>query len=225
MKEKIILMAFLLVTVIGCAQEPQALPDQQDIPEQQAPEEETEEETENTEETSVATVNGNKIYPEDVAELQQMFMQQGQQISEEEAIDQLIDQMILQEKAQDYVPTTEETEQAIEGQLQQQGMTLEDYKQQMQTQGASYEEQLEQFKQDLAVQEYLQAELEGYEFNISDDEKEAYYEQYKATQNGSAPPYEELEGQITTVIEQEKQQEAQQEIIEQLREEADITRN
>ncbi|MGM5488480.1 MAG: hypothetical protein ACQESG_06015 [Nanobdellota archaeon] len=233
MKAKnLIVMAFLLVVALGC----QDARDTQEVPSQEMPvdgmtEQDTEQSAPQQDSSAeeitgsvVATVNGKEILQEEVQQTQQMFMQQGQQVSEEQVLNQLIDQMLLAEQAQEYMPSTEETEQTIEAQLQQQGMTIDDYKQQVEAQGIAYEDQLEQLKQDLAIQNYLQKQLEDYEYNISSEEAKEYYEEYKTTQNGSVPPFEELESQIMAVLEQEKQQEAQQEIIEGLREKAEITK-
>jgi parvulin-like peptidyl-prolyl isomerase len=85
----------------------------------------------------VATVNGEEITSGEVEEVQQMFAMQGQQVSEEDALEQVIDQKVLSQHAQEgeYAVTDQEAESMIESQLVQQNATLDQYKQQLEMQG------------------------------------------------------------------------------------------
>ena len=105
----------------------------------------------------LATVNGEDITSEDVTETKQSLSQKGQQISEEQALEQTINQRLLSQKVKEENVTvsTEEAESTIRAQLAQQNMTLENYKSQLEMQGISYKEELESLKNRMATQKYL----------------------------------------------------------------------
>ena len=177
--------------------------------------------------TVVATVNGEEITSDEVSYIQQSYEQQGQQISEEDALEQLINQEILFQKAQQegFNLTDEETEAEIEKLLGQQGMTLEDYKDQLEQQGISYEENLQKFKEQFIIEEYQNKALEGEDFNATEEEAEEYYNLYKQQNPENTPAYEEIKDQIIDYLQQQKRQEAINSLVQVLREDADIKYN
>jgi parvulin-like peptidyl-prolyl isomerase len=172
----------------------------------------------------IATVNGEEITTSEVIAIQQLFIQQGQQISEEDALEQVINQKLISQEveAEDYSVSTEEAESTIEQQLLIQGASLEDYKQQLSQQGIVYEEQIDSIKEELAVQKYLEIQLEGENFEVSEQEAQDFYEMYKSQSPEEVPSYEELEPQIIATLKQEKQQEAIGYLIQELRAGAEI---
>ena len=172
----------------------------------------------------VATVNGEKITSKEIAAVQQLFMQRGQQISAEDASEQLINKKVLFQQAQQgkYSVTDDEAEAVIEAQLAQQGSSLDDYKQQLELQGISYEEQLQDIKEDLTIQKYLGIALEGKDFEVTEEEAQKFYEMYKLQSPDEVPSYEELESKIIATLQQQKQQEAIGSLIQELRASADI---
>ena len=172
----------------------------------------------------LATVNGEEITSNQVMAIQQGSMQQGQQVSEEDAVEQAIEEKLLKQEAKEegYSFTNEEAEAEIEKQLTQQNATLEDYKNQLETQGVSYDKQLESLKENLAVQKYLQAKFEGKDFNVTEAEKKEFYGMYKQQSSEEVPPYEQVEPQIAAAVQQQKQQEAIDELVKELREDAEI---
>jgi hypothetical protein len=172
----------------------------------------------------VATVNGEEITSEEVVAVQQSFLQQGQQVSEEDAIEQMINQKVLYQKVQDegISVTTEEVESVIEQQLAMQGATLEDFKQQIETQGASYQDQIQNIKNQIATQKYLENALEGQEFEVTEEEANEFYEMYKQQSSEEIPSYEELQPQIIATLEQQKQQEVVNSLVQKLKADADI---
>ncbi|MGM5479949.1 MAG: SurA N-terminal domain-containing protein [Nanobdellota archaeon] len=172
----------------------------------------------------VAVVNGEEIVSEEVSTIQESFLQQGQQVSEEEVLEQVINQKVLEQKVQqeNIVVATEEAESVIEQQLVLQNMTLDAYKQQIESQGASYEEELENIKDQMATQSYLETQLEGQSFNVTEDETREFYETYKTQSPDGVPSYEELKPQIVAQLEQQKQQEATSVLIQELRSTADV---
>jgi peptidyl-prolyl cis-trans isomerase SurA len=171
-----------------------------------------------------AVVNGEEISSDEVAELQQALAAQGQQVSAKEALEELISQQVLLQKVRDegLTVSTEEVETYIEEQLASQGATLEDYKQQVESQGMSYEDQIESMKEQLAMQEYLENRLGNQSFEVTQEEAQTFYERYKAESTGDVPPYEEIESQIIATLQQQKQQQAMSQIVEELKESAAI---
>jgi hypothetical protein len=172
----------------------------------------------------IATVNGEEITTSEVSAIQQSLIQQGQQITEEDALEQVINQKLISQEVEagDYSVSTEEAESTIEQQLSMQGASLEEYKQQLLEQGIVYEEQLDSIKEELAVQKYLETQLEGENFEVSEQETQDFYEMYKSQSPEEVPSYEELELQIIATLQQQKQQEAIGYLIQELRADAKI---
>jgi parvulin-like peptidyl-prolyl isomerase len=172
----------------------------------------------------VAIVNNEEITSEEISEFQQTLLQQGQQVSEEDALEYLIEQKVLEQKVQQEGITVsdEEAESAIEQQLAMQGITLDDYKQEIESMGLSYESELENIKEQIATQTYLNTQLEGETFDVSEEEAQEFYETYKLQSPEEVPSYEELESQIIATLQQQKQQEAINAIIQELRADANV---
>jgi transcription-repair coupling factor (superfamily II helicase) len=118
--------------------------------------------------------------------------------------------------------SNEDAELVISEQLSMQGVTLDAYKQQLSQQGISYEDQLDSLKENLATQEYLSQAMERESIEVSEEEAQSFYENYKAQSQAEIPSYEEVKSQIVLVIEQEKQQEIINSILQKLRENAQI---
>lgn len=172
----------------------------------------------------LATVNGEDILFDDATQVQQSFMQQGMQITPEDALEQLINQVVLEQKVKEegIKVSREEAQILIEAQLAQQGATLEDYKEQLTLQGLDYASELERIKDQLAIQNYLETILEGQSFEVSEDEAREFYELYKQQSTEDIPSYEELEEQIIATLKGQKQNEYINEFIEELKLEANI---
>lgn len=168
-----------------------------------------------------ATVNGEEIMQEDVAEMQELYAAQGMPISEEQALEQLIQQEVLYQAAAEYLPTEEEAEEQLEAQVAMMGMTMEEFHEALQNEGLSYDEQLKDFRRQLAIQDFLHEAVEAPE--VTEEEAKEFYEEYKQQYpEEELPPFEEVEPQIVMQLEQQKQQEAMGPFIEELREKADI---
>lgn len=170
----------------------------------------------------IATVNGEEITSDEVSAVQQSLMQQGQQVSEEDALEQAINQELLSQKVQEEITvTTEEAESVIEQQIAMQNMTLEDYKQQVEMQGVSYDNELANIQEQIATQNYLGTALEGQDFEVTEEEVKEFYEMNKQ-QIPENVTYEEVEPQITMSLQQQKQQEAISVLIQELRASANV---
>lgn len=171
----------------------------------------------------VASVNGEDITSDEVSQIQDNFKQQGQQVSEEDALQQLIDQKVLYLKAKEegLTVSTEKTEAELERMLSQQGLTLENYKQQIETQGISYEDTVQDFREQLSAQEYLDAVLDQ-DFNITEEEVNAYYEQVKQQAQQEVPPLDEIEEQLNATLKQQKRQQARNALVQKIKPEFNI---
>jgi len=152
--------------------------------------------------------------------MQQSLIQQDQQASDEEVVEQLINQKLISQEIEKkgISISNEDAELVISEQLSMQGVTLDAYKQQLSQQGISYKDQLDSLKENLATQEYLSQAMEGESLEVSEEEAQLFYENYKAQSQGEIPSYEEVKSQIVIAIEQEKQQEILASILQKLRE-------
>jgi len=191
--------------------------------EQSSQDSETEDLIQGESESVVVIVNGEEITSDDVEAVRQSFLQRGRQISMDEAIEQTINQRLLvQRSEQEYQITNEEAESFIETQLSTRGMSVEEYKQYLEGQGISYESEIENIKSQMAVQNFVGVELEDENLEVSEQEASDFYDEYERQSTGEIPSYEELETQIVAALKQEKQAEAINSLIQELRLDADI---
>jgi len=172
----------------------------------------------------LAIVNGEEISSEMVNSTQQTYIQQGQQFSQKSILELLINQtVVLQNAVTDgYNYTDDEVESEIQKLLAQQNSTLDMYKQQLQIQGLSYEQGLQDYKEQLMLQDYLYDAIEGVDLNVSDADAMTYYESYKNQTGGELASYEELESQIIDYLKIVKEQKAISNVIKDLRKDAEI---
>ena len=171
-----------------------------------------------------ATVNGVDITYNQVVAYQQSIAQQGQNISEKQALEELIDQEVLIEAAQQeqYIPSEQEAEQELIALLAEQNVTLDAYKQQLQSQGVSYEHLMQKYILQLTIDNYLDEVLYKNLTNISQEEAYNYYQNYSNQSQGEVPSFEEMEEQIISYLQEQKNQEAFNAIIKDLRNNAEI---
>jgi parvulin-like peptidyl-prolyl isomerase len=175
----------------------------------------------------VARVNGEAITAGDVTKLRvKVYESYRMQISEEEALEQLIEGTVLYQEAeqQGYAPTMDEAEQELEARVASSGRTMEDFKADLAKSGFSYfsyEEYLQDFQRQLAINSYLDDAVQVPE--VTELEARVFYENYKQeSPEAELPPFEQLKSEIMALLEQQKQQEATSLLIEELKEKADI---
>ena len=175
----------------------------------------------------VARVNGEAITAGDVTKLRvKLYEAYRMQISEEEALEQLIEETVLYQEAeqQGYAPTMDEAEQELEARVASSGRTMEDFKADLAKSGFSYfsyEEYLQDFQRQLAINSYLDDAVQVPE--VTELEARVFYENYKQeSPEAELPPFEQLKSEIMALLEQQKQQEATSLLIEELKEKADI---
>ena len=184
---------------------------------------------ENTTATVAALVNGEEILMQDVTSLQQSYVQQGQQISEEEALEQVINQEVLTQHAlqEKFLPTDNEIEDEIEVTLQQYNMTQEELEQQLAQSGMTYEDYFQSVKENLARQNSLSDAVDDYD--VSDEEAEQQItmmlQQYNMTQEEFTQQLQQSGMTYDGYINQIKQQIVQDQLLEDLKQQADIEYN
>jgi len=173
--------------------------------------------------TIAATVNGEEITTDEVT----LFVQQQQgQISESYALERLIEQKILTQQArlEGYTPTDQEAEDYLKDLLTQRNQTLDEYKQYLEQQELSYEERLQSYKDQLALQNYLDDAIKAEKYDLSDEEAEQDLEELLTEQNRTLDEYKEYLGQEGYSYEEQLQNYKvglqRQALIEDLREDA-----
>jgi len=171
----------------------------------------------------VATVDGEEITGGDIAEMQESVMAQGAQLSEEEAVEQLIMTGLLVQEAKDegYSATKEDVEEEFESMLQMQGATLDDFKQQLEMQGLSYDEIIEQNKENIIIGDFIEGKIEDIP-QVSDEEVDQTYEQMQGQPGMEDVTREDIRGMIEQQMQQQAQQEILMPLIQELEEKAEI---
>ena len=191
------------------------------------------EETGTLEENVLAKVDGEKVTEDEVIEVQQNAKMQGIELSKKEAIDQAIDMELITKKAikEGHNVSREEAEKLLEERVSRQGQSIEAIKEQLEKQGQDYSDILEDYRDQIAVQEYLKEKM-GQVPNVSKGEIEEYYEIVKeqagnTNQSSNIPELNnETKNQIRRVIKNQKRKKVQENLIKNitsgLRENADI---
>jgi parvulin-like peptidyl-prolyl isomerase len=173
----------------------------------------------------VARVNGEAITAGDVTKLRAKAYELYRiQMSEEKALEQLIAETVLYQEAeqQGYTPTMDEAEQELESRVASSGMTIEDIKAEFANKFSfSYEEYLQDFQIQLAINSYLDDAVQVPE--VTEEEAREWYKDYMQQHPETEyPPFEQQKSQIMAILKQEKQQEAASLLTEELKEKADI---
>ncbi len=173
---------------------------------------------------ALATVNGQVITSDELNTVKSAFAQQGLQVTEDQALDHLINQVILSQEAKKggYYMDDAKFQAELENQLSLQGVTVDEYKNQLESEGISYEKRIESIKEQLAIQEYLDAQFKDLPIATEQDAKELY-ESYKQQSPDGLPPYEQVKDQMLQLAQDQNQQEAIQGLIEGLKTNAEIT--
>ncbi|MFT4312448.1 MAG: SurA N-terminal domain-containing protein [Candidatus Woesearchaeota archaeon] len=171
--------------------------------------------------TVVATVNGQEITQEQVNEvIIGVMQQQGQQISSQEALEQVIYMQLLMEYAQEQsiVVSREQAEAFLAEQLEPMGQTLEEYEQAIVAQGVDLEIYYAQVQEQLAVEQIFdQLVIEP----VAEEEIRAFYEQNLEFIDEEVT-YEQIRPEIEMLIEQNRLEIALNEFLLQLQESAQI---
>ncbi|WP_052131644.1 SurA N-terminal domain-containing protein [Planococcus sp. CAU13] len=188
----------------------------------------------------VAEVNGEEIKKEEfesayVAQFQQMAMQAqmtGQEVDQEQLKNQIAESLVgqrllLQETDNRSIEATEEeTEATLTALAEQNGLASSDeFVAALEEQGLAEEEVMDQVASQVKVDKLI-AEEAG-DVQASEEEVQNFYDDLKAQQEeaggGELPPLEDVKSELEAQIVQQKENKAVQELVAELREEADVT--
>jgi len=172
----------------------------------------------------VAIVNGEAITTGEVTKLRaKAYESYRTQMSDEEALEQLIAEALLYQEAeqQGYALSMNEAEQELEARMTSANKTMEDLTEELAKFGFSYEEYLQDLQRQLSINSYLNYTIQVPE--VTKLEAMMFYEDYKQQHPGvDYPPFEQLESRIIALLKQQKQQNAINLLIDELKDKADI---
>jgi hypothetical protein len=172
----------------------------------------------------IASVNNEKINYEEVLQIKDTLTQEGQNVSDKEIIEFLIEQkLILKETNKDkYLVSKEDAEEYIKIQLAMMEMSIEDYEKELKKINSSFDKQIELMQKNIAIQNYFSDAIDEESINVTEEEAKEFYQMYKSYSSDDFPEFEEIEFEIYQALEQQKQQQAIKLLINELRKEADI---
>jgi len=172
----------------------------------------------------VATVNGEPITANQVASVEQRVSLSGQNVSQRAIIEELVKQEILdqQAKKEGYTVSKQEVEQMLMAQMAGQNMSLSELKQMVAQQGGSWEQQIENYRRQLATQNYIEETIAGQVAPVTEQEIQQYYQAYKQQSQQEVPTLEQVKQQINLTLQQQKRQQAINALVEQLKPNYDI---
>lgn len=190
----------------------------------------------------VAEVNGEEISKEEfesayTGQFQQLAMQAqmaGQEVDQTQLKEQIAESLVAQKllvqetENQEITASEEQVNTALEELAKQNGLeSSEEFLAALEEQGISEEEVMEQVEAQVKVEQLIASETG--EINPTDEEIQTVYDEAQAQQEESGgeelPAFEEVKPQLEEQVRMQKEGEATQALIAQLREEADVTIN
>jgi len=188
---------------------------------------------------TAAIVNGEKIANKDlqtqITQTKQMYPEQDLNLEQEKQLEaQILDQMIgsillkQEAKKQDIAVDQEEINSQMSQMIQNLGGE-EAFNEQLQSAGLTEKQLRERMKEQVLVQKYIDSEIPQQELEVTDEEIKTYFNQIMAQQGEGSelPSFEEMEEsqkeQLRSQLKQQKQSLGVQQLIEQLKQEAEIT--
>ena len=190
----------------------------------------------------VAEVNGEEIAKEEfesayTGQFQQMAMQaqmSGEEVDQAQLKEQVAESLVAQElliqetEKQELTASEEQTTAALEALAQQNGLeSSKEFLAALKEQGISEEEVMKQVEAQVKIEQLIAAETG--EVKPTDEELKTFYEQAQAQQEQAGgeelPAFEEVKPQLEEQVKMQKEGEATQTLVAQLREEADVTIN
>ncbi|HSI66225.1 MAG TPA: SurA N-terminal domain-containing protein [Planococcus sp. (in: firmicutes)] len=188
----------------------------------------------------VAEVNGEEINKEDfesayTAQFQQMAMQaqvSGEEVDQAQLKEQVAESLVSQEllvqetENRDIEASEEEVNETLTSIAEQNGLaSSEEFLAALEEQGLSEDEVMEQVASQVKVDK-LVAEESG-DAEASEEELQEFYDQMQAQQEEMGgeelPPFEEIKSELEAQLVQQKESEAVQALVAELREGADVT--
>ncbi len=171
----------------------------------------------------VATVNGETITRNDVAAAKaQQQAAGGQEATDQQVVDALIaNALVMQDAAaQGAVATETEIDQQI-AQVRSQFDTEAEFEAALQEQGVTLNEFRAGVADQLTIQKYLTANIDTNAITVTEEEIQTAYDQIAASQD-DIPTLEDVSSQIESLLLQQKQQQLINELVAELRADAEI---
>lgn len=159
----------------------------------------------------LARVNGEEINTNQIDFVKQIASQQGVQLTDQEALERVIAEVLLVQIAQErgFMSSMQEVEALISEQLALQNISLDEYKQQMEMFGVSYEDEIEIYQKQLGINNLLEDEISNYNIVVEEQEILDYYEEYRQNLTTAEVelPLEDVRADIENILLVEKQRE------------------
>ncbi len=176
----------------------------------------------------IAEVNGQEIHLQELQEAQAIIQaQSGQMVDGSALLDQLITKELLLQEAEsrDISVTPQEAETTLEQQITQNGLTVDQFKQRLQTQGTTYQETLVLYQEQITIDELLADEVSSSDLSVSDSEAESFFDENLDAikgQFGEDTVYEDISDLIKNTVLQQKQQGLVTDLVDQLKSDAEV---
>ena len=164
----------------------------------------------------VATVNGEKITAEDVAQMQARYeFYYEEEYASEQALERLILEAVVYQEAEraGYLPDRGQAEQELRAQLARDGWTMEELLAALEQYGIVYDDYMETLRRELAMGNYLDDEVA-----VTAEQARERYDNLFEIYGEELPPFDSMKEQI--IIDMEREDLAR--LIEGLRAEARI---
>lgn len=181
----------------------------------------------------VAKVNGEEITNDDfqaqLTQAKQMDLEMEEEQLKTEVLDQMIGNVLIKQKAEEKGITVEESEidQQMNQVIQQSGGE-EAFKKQLEEANITREELRERAREQILVQNYVDSEISEDKLEVTEEELKSYFDQMMAQQGNATntPSFDEMQDsqkeQIRSQLKQQKRNQETQNLIKQLKEEANI---
>lgn len=181
----------------------------------------------------VATVNGEEITGAELSErVEQTRSSQlgGQSLSSdqegqlrEQTLETLINETLIQQAAEEAGITVsdEEINQSLE-QVKGQFENEQQFQQQLENNDVTESDLRNRIQRQLLIQKYVQQNTDMDSINVTDEEVQQMYDQLSQQQD-NVPALEEIRSQVESQVRQQKSSQLLQELVQQLRDEADVS--
>jgi len=175
----------------------------------------------------VAEINGQEIKLNEIQEVINTGLLQGQQLDRTSALDMMVTKILLLEEAQDrgIMITISDAEDKLESMYVQRGFSQEQIKKQLEELGTTYDQTLEMFREELIINKVLSEEVSNVEIQVSDNEVQTFFEENMGmikNQFGNNTVFEDVSSQIKANLLQQKEQKVALDFIEDLESKAVI---
>jgi hypothetical protein len=175
----------------------------------------------------VAEINGQEVRLEEVNDVIKAGFSRGQMLDGASALDMIITKILLLEEAQnrDIAMTIVDAEEKLTSTYIQSGLSKKQFEEKLVEAGITYEQTLDEFREESIINEMLTDEITNAEIQISDEDVKTFFEEnvdmIKA-QVGNSTVFEDVSSQIKANLLQQKQQQIVLDLIESLEKKAMI---